>query len=86
MDQNNKPRSMFHRGVAVLQSGLGRVGTFLSFMRRKAFSSDFKELHYTYFILTCSVFSGIFYGISTPPRSVAYIDSLFIVVSAMTLT
>jgi hypothetical protein len=41
-------------------------------------------LHYLYFILTCFIASIIFWGSSTPPRSVRYVDSLFLAVSAMT--
>jgi Trk-type K+ transport system membrane component len=47
-------------------------------------SLNFITLHYLYFIGTCLVSSGIFYAASTPPRSVSYTDSLFLVTSAMT--
>lgn len=46
---------------------------------------NFITLHYAYFIGVCLVSSVIFWGSSTPPRTVSYIDSLFVVVSAMTL-
>lgn len=48
---------------------------------------NFIVLHYAYFILTPLVCSAIFWGSSTPARSVAYVayvDSLFMCVSAMT--
>ena len=45
---------------------------------------NFITIHYTYFILTCLLFSVIFYGCSDPGRSITYTDSLFLVVSAMT--
>lgn len=44
----------------------------------------FITVHYTYFILTCMIFSVIFWGSSDPGKSVSYTDSLFLVVSAMT--
>jgi potassium uptake Trk family protein len=46
---------------------------------------DFITLHYAYFLGVCMVSSVIFWGVSTPARSVTYTDSLFCVVSAMTL-
>lgn len=46
---------------------------------------NFITLHYAYFIGTCLVASLIFWGSSTPPRSISYTDSLFFAVSAMTL-
>jgi Trk-type K+ transport system membrane component len=49
-------------------------------------SFTFIQLHYAYFIITCLIFSGIFYGCSRPEASLGYTDCLFLVVSAMTLT
>lgn len=46
---------------------------------------NFITLHYAYFIGTSLVASIIFWGSSTPPRSISYPDSLFFAVSAMTL-
>lgn len=46
---------------------------------------NFITLHYAYFIGTCLVASVILWGSSSPPKSVTYTDSLFLVVSAMTL-
>lgn len=46
---------------------------------------NFITLHYAYFIGTCLVSSAIFWGSSSPGKSVSYTDSLFLVVSAMTL-
>ncbi|KIY01934.1 uncharacterized protein Z520_02072 [Fonsecaea multimorphosa CBS 102226] len=45
---------------------------------------SFINWHYLYFIFTCLVSSLIFWGSSTPAKSVTYIDSLFLCVSAMT--
>ena len=45
---------------------------------------NFITLHYAYFIGVCLFSSVIFWGSSTPPRSISYVDSLFLVVSAMT--
>lgn len=45
---------------------------------------NFLTLHYVYFIATCLVSSIIFYLTSTPWRSVAYVDAIFMCVSAMT--
>ncbi|KAJ5704202.1 hypothetical protein N7493_011340 [Penicillium malachiteum] len=41
-------------------------------------------LHYVYFIATCLISSIIFYLTSTPWKSVAYVDAIFLCVSAMT--
>ncbi|KAF2401992.1 TrkH-domain-containing protein [Trichodelitschia bisporula] len=46
----------------------------------------FITLHYLYFILTCLVGAVIFYLTSTPHRRVSFTDSLFLTVSAMSLT
>lgn len=46
---------------------------------------NFITIHYAYFIGTCLVSAVIFWGASTPARSVSFNDSLFLVVSAMTL-
>lgn len=45
---------------------------------------NFITVHYTYFIVTCLIFSLIFWGSSDPAKSISYTDSLFLVVSAMT--
>ncbi|KAK4181000.1 cation transport protein-domain-containing protein [Triangularia setosa] len=45
---------------------------------------NFITIHYAYFISVCLVSSLIFWGSSNPVRSISYIDSLFLVVSAMT--
>lgn len=46
---------------------------------------NFITLHYAFFIGTCLVASIVFWGSSTPPKRVTFTDSLFLVVSAMTL-
>ena len=45
---------------------------------------SFINLHYLYFIFTSITASLIFWGSSTPERSVSYVDSLFLCTSAMT--
>ena len=47
--------------------------------------ANFITLHYAYFIGTCLLASIIFWGSSTPARSISYTDSLFLTVSAMSL-
>lgn len=44
---------------------------------------NFITLHYAYFIVTILVSSVIFWGSSNPSRSISYVDSLFLVTSAM---
>ncbi|PLB33638.1 putative potassium transporter [Aspergillus candidus] len=46
--------------------------------------ANFLTLHYAYFIAVSIVCSVIFWGASTPSRSVSYADSLFMCVSAIT--
>ena len=58
---------------------------FLRFVKPHLPPLNFITLHYTYFIGVCILTSIIFWGSSTPPRSVTYTDSLFFTVSAMTL-
>lgn len=45
---------------------------------------NFITIHYAYFITVCLLSSLIFWGSSSPSRSISYTDSLFLVVSAMT--
>lgn len=45
---------------------------------------NFITVHYTYFIITALLGSAIFYGTSSPPYSVGWWDSLFMVTSALT--
>jgi hypothetical protein len=45
---------------------------------------NFLTLHYFYFIATSIIASVIFYLTSASWRSVAYVDSIFMCVSAMT--
>ncbi|KAL8779440.1 MAG: hypothetical protein Q9194_001448 [Teloschistes cf. exilis] len=47
--------------------------------------ATFITIHYAYFIGVSLLASIIFWGSSTPARSISYTDSLFLVVSAMTL-
>lgn len=46
---------------------------------------NFITIHYLYFIGTCLLSAIIFWGSSTPARSVSFTDSLFLTVSAMSL-
>lgn len=45
---------------------------------------NFITIHYAYFIVVCLGASLVFWGSSNPSRSITYVDSLFLVVSAMT--
>ncbi|PYI29979.1 cation transporter [Aspergillus indologenus CBS 114.80] len=45
---------------------------------------NFLTLHYAYFLATPLICSAIFWGSATPARSIAYVDALFMCVSAMT--
>ncbi|EOO02380.1 putative cation transporter protein [Phaeoacremonium minimum UCRPA7] len=45
---------------------------------------NFITIHYAYFIVVCLAASVVFWGSSNPSRSITYVDSLFVVVSAMT--
>jgi hypothetical protein len=45
---------------------------------------NFLTLHYVYFVVTCVVASIILFLTSTPFKSVAYVDAIFLCVSAMT--
>lgn len=55
-------------------------------IRRHLPARNFLTLHYTYFVTTCLVSAVIFWGASTPTHSVEFVDALFMVVSAMTLS
>ncbi|KAK4442869.1 cation transport protein-domain-containing protein [Podospora aff. communis PSN243] len=46
--------------------------------------ANFITLHYVYFITSCLIASVIFYGSSTVAFPVSYVDSLFLIISAMT--
>lgn len=45
---------------------------------------NFLTLHHSYFIAMGLVWSLIFWGSASPAKSISYIDSLFLCVSAMT--
>jgi hypothetical protein len=45
---------------------------------------NFLTLHYVYFIVACVVASIILYSTSAPFKNVAYVDAIFLCVSAMT--
>jgi hypothetical protein len=44
---------------------------------------NFITLHYMYFIFTCLISAAIFWGVSTPARSIGFTDCLYFTVSAM---
>ncbi|KAJ6111162.1 hypothetical protein N7486_003397 [Penicillium sp. IBT 16267x] len=46
--------------------------------------ANFLTFHYVYFVVTCMISSVVFYLASTPWKSVAYVDAIFLCVSAMT--
>ncbi|KAK2798593.1 hypothetical protein FQN51_007613 [Onygenales sp. PD_10] len=50
------------------------------------FPLNFITLHYAYFICLALLSSLIFWGSSTPPRSIQYTDALFLTTSALTLS
>lgn len=45
---------------------------------------NYITIHYCYFIVVCLLSSVVFWGTSNPHGHVSYVDSLFVVVSAMT--
>lgn len=45
---------------------------------------NFITIHYAYFIVVPLVASLVFWGSSNPKFSISYVDSLFLVMSAMT--
>ncbi|KAL8948112.1 MAG: hypothetical protein Q9222_005671 [Ikaeria aurantiellina] len=61
------------------------VSTSLAFLKTQLPPLNFITLHYAYFIGVCILASLIFWGSASPARSISYTDSLFLVVSAMTL-
>lgn len=56
----------------------GRVARLLSGVELAVRNLNFIQLHYIYFIVTSLVSSAIFWGSSTPARSVTYTDALFL--------
>ncbi|KAL8744967.1 MAG: hypothetical protein Q9190_002855 [Brigantiaea leucoxantha] len=61
------------------------VARTLEFIKSQLPDINFITLHYYYYIGTCLLASVIFWGSSKPHQSISYMDSLFCVVSAMTL-
>jgi len=49
-------------------------------------SRNFITFHWIYYLLTCLISSVLFWSVSTPNGSILYVDSLFMVISAMSLT
>lgn len=63
---------------------MGPLNRPLRFLRRHLPPLNFITLHYLYFIVTCLALALIFWGSSTPFRSITFTDSLFMTVSGMT--
>jgi hypothetical protein len=61
-----------------------RTRQFWRRVKRQLPDLNFITLHYLYFIGTCLLTAIIFWGSSTPARSVPFTDSIFFTVSAMT--
>jgi hypothetical protein len=57
----------------------------LRFVHRQLPPLNFITIHWLYFLCTCILSAVIFWGASTPAKSVSFTDALFLVVSAMTL-
>jgi len=66
--------------------GLGPWKKPLRIIRQQLPPLNFITIHYAYFILTCLISALVFWASSTPAGSVSFTDSLFLTVSAMTLT
>ncbi|PGH26782.1 hypothetical protein AJ80_01547 [Polytolypa hystricis UAMH7299] len=66
---------MIRRPLGLIRRGYSRL-----------FPLNFITVHYAYFICTSLLSSVIFWASSTPARSVSYTDSLFLTVSALTLS
>ncbi|KAL9030936.1 MAG: hypothetical protein Q9196_000983 [Gyalolechia fulgens] len=58
----------------------------LAFISSQLPPLNFITLHYAYFVGVPLLASLIFWGSSTPAKSISYVDSLYLVVSAMSLT
>ncbi|KAM3433878.1 hypothetical protein MY4824_005742 [Beauveria thailandica] len=52
--------------------------------RRRRWTPNFITIHYCYFVFVCLISSAIFWATSNPHGHISYVDSLFVVVSAMT--
>lgn len=63
----------------------GPVRRLVRVLRRHLPPLNFITLHYGYFFITCLLSALIFWGASSPAKSVSFTDSLFLCVSAMTL-
>lgn len=69
----------------MLKLSLGPLNKPFRFLRRQLPPINFITIHYTYFITTCLISAIILWGSATPAHSLAFIDALFLAVSAMTL-
>lgn len=64
---------------------MGPLKKTLRYFRRQLPPINFITIHYIYFITTCLISGIILWGSATPAHSLAFIDALFLAVSAMTL-
>ncbi|KAJ5994838.1 hypothetical protein N7481_001815 [Penicillium waksmanii] len=71
----------FHSLIITARGWRSPIGRVLTAVLPPA---NFLTLHYLYFIGTCLISSIIFYLTSTPWKNVAYVDAIFLCVSAMT--
>ncbi|KAM3511576.1 hypothetical protein MY11210_004794 [Beauveria gryllotalpidicola] len=53
---------------------------------RRRWAPNFITIHYCYFVVVCLLSSAVFWASSSPHGRISYVDSLFVVVSAMTKT
>ncbi len=53
-------------------------------MRKPLPALNFLTIHYCYFVVVCLLSSVVFWASSSPRGGISYVDSLFVVVSAMT--
>ncbi|KAK6369748.1 hypothetical protein LTS17_009198 [Exophiala oligosperma] len=70
--------------MSTINMGPNRIRTWRTSLRTTLENVSFIHLHYFYFCATTLLASLIFWGSSTPAKSVRYIDSLFLCISAMT--
>lgn len=69
----------------MLSLSLGPFKKPLRFIRRQLPPINFITIHWIYFVSTCLLSAIILWGSATPARSLAFVDALFLAVSAMTL-
>ncbi|ATY61688.1 Cation transporter [Cordyceps militaris] len=60
------------------------MGTLASLRSMSSHRLNFLTIHYCYFVVVCLLSSVVFWASSSPQGRISYVDSLFVVVSAMT--